>query len=308
MLAFDGGSGSLYACARWWAFRKLTGAQLGQKTRLFDSALEAADSNLERLVFLANVRHNFHPLPCQRQPVVDRLYAQIFSAELREAGQYSRENLLHQVLKSAAYADPRCQNPPATKPASRSTTAPPAAFPMPCTRRWRCTRRVRRVVPELASRDHIRRVVPLLREALERRENRWTDIDAVAYTRGPGLAGALLVGCAFAEALALAIGKPTIPVHHLGPFVVAAAVERSADLPVRRPAGLGRAYAIDEGDRRRPVRTARRRPSMMRPAGLRQSAKLPACLSGRCLLSKLAVERERRAFMNCRARCCIPAT
>ncbi len=71
------------------------------------------------------------------------------------------------------------------------------------------------VVPELASRDHIRRVVPLLREALGRAGMSLDDIDAVAYTRGPGLAGALLVGCAFAEALALAIDKPTIPVHHL---------------------------------------------------------------------------------------------
>ncbi len=71
------------------------------------------------------------------------------------------------------------------------------------------------VVPELASRDHIRRVVPLLREALGRAGKRFDDIDAVAYTRGPGLAGALLVGCAFAEAVALAIDKPTIPVHHL---------------------------------------------------------------------------------------------
>ena len=71
------------------------------------------------------------------------------------------------------------------------------------------------VVPELASRDHIRRVVPLLRETLGRAGKSLADVDAVAYTRGPGLAGALLVGCAFAEALAMAIGKPTIPVHHL---------------------------------------------------------------------------------------------
>lgn len=71
------------------------------------------------------------------------------------------------------------------------------------------------VVPELASRDHIRRVVPLLRETLGRAGKSLADIDAVAYTRGPGLAGALLVGCAFAEALALAIDKPTMPVHHL---------------------------------------------------------------------------------------------
>jgi N6-L-threonylcarbamoyladenine synthase len=71
------------------------------------------------------------------------------------------------------------------------------------------------VVPELASRDHIRRTVPLLRAALARAGRRLADIDAVAYTRGPGLAGALLVGCAFAEALALALDKPTLPVHHL---------------------------------------------------------------------------------------------
>ena len=71
------------------------------------------------------------------------------------------------------------------------------------------------VVPELASRDHIRRVVPLLREALANAKRSLADVDAVAYTRGPGLAGALLVGCAFAEALAVALDKPTIPVHHL---------------------------------------------------------------------------------------------
>ncbi len=71
------------------------------------------------------------------------------------------------------------------------------------------------VVPELASRDHIRRTVPLLRETLDKAGKHLQDIDAIAYTRGPGLAGALLVGCAFAEALAFALNKPTIPVHHL---------------------------------------------------------------------------------------------
>lgn len=71
------------------------------------------------------------------------------------------------------------------------------------------------VVPELASRDHIRRVVPLLREALARAGKSLAAVDAVAYTRGPGLSGALLVGCAFAEALAVALDKPTMPVHHL---------------------------------------------------------------------------------------------
>ncbi len=71
------------------------------------------------------------------------------------------------------------------------------------------------VVPELASRDHIRRIVPLLREAQANAGVALADIDAIAYTQGPGLAGALLVGCAFAEALGVALGKPTLPLHHL---------------------------------------------------------------------------------------------
>jgi len=71
------------------------------------------------------------------------------------------------------------------------------------------------VVPELASRDHIRRAVPLLRKVLHDSGHTLNEIDAVAYTQGPGLAGALLVGAAFAEGLAISLGVPTIPVHHL---------------------------------------------------------------------------------------------
>jgi N6-L-threonylcarbamoyladenine synthase len=71
------------------------------------------------------------------------------------------------------------------------------------------------VVPELASRDHIRRLTPLLRRVLAESAVPLAKLDAIAYTRGPGLAGALLVGAAFAEGLAAALGKPTLPVHHL---------------------------------------------------------------------------------------------
>jgi N6-L-threonylcarbamoyladenine synthase len=71
------------------------------------------------------------------------------------------------------------------------------------------------VVPELASRDHIRRVLPLTRTVLADARRRVDEIDAVAYTRGPGLAGALLVGASVAEALAQALGKPAIGIHHL---------------------------------------------------------------------------------------------
>jgi N6-L-threonylcarbamoyladenine synthase len=71
------------------------------------------------------------------------------------------------------------------------------------------------VVPELASRDHIRRVVPLTRQVLAEAGCAMADIDVVAYTRGPGLAGALLVGAGVACALATSLGKPMLGVHHL---------------------------------------------------------------------------------------------
>lgn len=71
------------------------------------------------------------------------------------------------------------------------------------------------VVPELASRDHIRRVVPLTRQALADANLTLSDISAIAYTAGPGLAGALLVGAGTAQALAWSLGKPVIPIHHL---------------------------------------------------------------------------------------------
>ena len=71
------------------------------------------------------------------------------------------------------------------------------------------------VVPELASRDHIRRIVPLLHKVMADRGHSLNELDAVAYTQGPGLAGALLVGAAFAEGLAASLGIPTVPVHHL---------------------------------------------------------------------------------------------
>jgi N6-L-threonylcarbamoyladenine synthase len=71
------------------------------------------------------------------------------------------------------------------------------------------------VVPELASRDHIRRVVPLLRKVLAAAGTGLEAVDAIAYTAGPGLAGALLVGAGFAESLALSLKVPAVPVHHL---------------------------------------------------------------------------------------------
>ena len=71
------------------------------------------------------------------------------------------------------------------------------------------------VVPELASRDHIRRAIPLLEQTLTQAGIAKSDIDAIAYTQGPGLAGALLVGSSIACSLGLALDKPVLGVHHL---------------------------------------------------------------------------------------------
>jgi N6-L-threonylcarbamoyladenine synthase len=71
------------------------------------------------------------------------------------------------------------------------------------------------VVPELASRDHIRRLVPLARDALAQAGKRLEDLDLIAFTQGPGLAGALLVGASVAAGLGLALGKPVAGIHHL---------------------------------------------------------------------------------------------
>ncbi len=71
------------------------------------------------------------------------------------------------------------------------------------------------VVPELASRDHIRRLPLLVRQVVAASGCSVRELDAIAYTAGPGLAGALLVGASFAESLGLSLGVPVLPVHHL---------------------------------------------------------------------------------------------
>jgi N6-L-threonylcarbamoyladenine synthase len=81
------------------------------------------------------------------------------------------------------------------------------------------------VVPELASRDHVRRLLPLVRETMAAAGTEAAGIDAVAYTAGPGLIGALLVGASFARSLSFAWGKPAIGIHHLEGHLLAPLLE-----------------------------------------------------------------------------------
>lgn len=71
------------------------------------------------------------------------------------------------------------------------------------------------VVPELASRDHVRKLLPLVQETLDQAGVTRADIDGIAYTSGPGLLGALMVGASFGRALAFGLGIPAIEVHHM---------------------------------------------------------------------------------------------
>ena len=84
------------------------------------------------------------------------------------------------------------------------------------------------VVPELASRDHVRKLLPLVRQVLDGANLRGSDIDAVAYTAGPGLAGALMVGACAGRAMAYAWGVPALAVHHMEGHLLAPMLEDTA--------------------------------------------------------------------------------
>jgi N6-L-threonylcarbamoyladenine synthase len=82
------------------------------------------------------------------------------------------------------------------------------------------------VVPELASREHLRAIVPVVRQALAEAKHTYNSVDAIAVTQGPGLAGALLVGISYAKALAFALDKPLIAVNHLEGHIHAVLLEQ----------------------------------------------------------------------------------
>jgi len=94
------------------------------------------------------------------------------------------------------------------------------------------------VVPELASREHLRNIVPVVRAALDKAGVSFSDLDAVAVTEGPGLAGALLVGVGYAKSLAFALGKPLIAVNHLEGHIHAVLLAHSEGLEDSRSLAL----------------------------------------------------------------------
>ena len=116
------------------------------------------------------------------------------------------------------------------------------------------------VVPELASRQHILYVIPTLEETLRQAGLTWAEVDAIAVTNGPGLAGALLVGVNVAKGLAFALGKPLLPVNHLAGHIYANWLIPTANAapqplvvaaPEPQPAPAPTASLLDTGSRRR---------------------------------------------------------
>ncbi|MEM7303924.1 MAG: tRNA (adenosine(37)-N6)-threonylcarbamoyltransferase complex transferase subunit TsaD, partial [Pseudomonadota bacterium] len=87
------------------------------------------------------------------------------------------------------------------------------------------------VVPELASRDHIRKLLPLIQLCLNQAKLKNSDIDAIAYTAGPGLIGALFVGASVGQSMAWALGVPSIPVHHMEAHLLVPFLENGVEFP-----------------------------------------------------------------------------
>jgi N6-L-threonylcarbamoyladenine synthase len=88
------------------------------------------------------------------------------------------------------------------------------------------------VVPELASRDHIRKLVPLVRKTLDDSGRSLADVDGIAYTSGPGLMGALLVGAGFARSMAWSLRKPAVAVHHMEAHLLAPLMDADTAPPL----------------------------------------------------------------------------
>ena len=128
------------------------------------------------------------------------------------------------------------------------------------------------VVPELASRDHIRRVVPLAEAVLREAGASLADLDGVAYTQGPGLAGALLVGAGVANGLGFALGIPALGVHHLEGHLLSPLLAKPARRPFCRAVvsgGHSQLYAVGGvGD----SRCSATRKTMRGRRGLRQDS------------------------------------
>lgn len=137
------------------------------------------------------------------------------------------------------------------------------------------------VVPELASREHLRVIVPVVREALEEAKLSLADIDAVGVTRGPGLIGSLLVGLTYGKVLAMSLGKPLVAVNHLEGHVHAVLLQAHLD---RRAPEMPAVCLIVSGGHTVLYR--------VKSEPLGGSAATPGCASARFVYSRIGQTRD----------------
>jgi len=221
---------------------ELARAEFGQKTNLLDRALKATEGGLEGLIFFhANNRHlEFHPVKKWWQGTRKyrelKAFWQVTNPKSPNPAPPSIRDIQNPLVVlgietscdetgvALVRLEPRASSgspnqAPATgtilSQALHSQIALHAAYGG--------------VVPELASRDHIVRLAPLANQALAEASLSWSDIDLIAYTEGPGLAGALLVGASLAQGLSYACSKPIIGVHHLEGHLLSPLLEPDAE-------------------------------------------------------------------------------
>ncbi len=195
---------------------ELARTQFGEQASLFDGALEAADRYFERLVFFETDTRHANFLNGMMRKMKFQYGPMRATAGVTPKPKGAHSNGFPVIVKGRIFAmlvlgiESSCdETGVALYDTERGLLAHAVHSQVAMHEEYGG------VVPELASRDHIRRLVPLLRRVLTDAGASRADIGAVAYTAGPGLAGALLVGASFAEALSKALGVPALPVHHL---------------------------------------------------------------------------------------------
>ena len=210
-------SGELALALRSGLFIELARTQFGQQPSLFNGALEAAQRHVKRLIFLhANNRHATTPV---LKITVKFIKARIlsvkpsFSKAGKGFGLKSRPMLVLGIETS-------CDETGIALYDTQRGLLSHALYSQ-----VRMHEEYGGVVPELASRDHIRRVLPLTRQVLAQAGQQLSGLSAIAYTEGPGLAGALLVGASIAASLGFALRLPIVGVHHLEGHLLAPLLE-----------------------------------------------------------------------------------
>ena len=209
MCAFDCGSEFALAFGR-GLFVKLTGAQVGQQTGFFNRALETAQGDFEWFIFLETDSSH------------ESLWFLSFRGESKNS-YYSNPAIFNQSTACTATMPPIESK--SLLILGIETSCDESGVALFDTQQGLLGHSLHSqvmmhadyggVVPELASRDHIRRVPPLTRALLADCSRTLADLNAIAYTQGPGLAGALLVGASIAHGLAYALDIPAIGIHHL---------------------------------------------------------------------------------------------